>query len=98
MFDRVEFRIGRTIIRRGSVHPEPVEGLPGETKAHISLRIDKVVLARFRADGPGWQNRMKAAGLEVLNIVLPGLQRPLPVTSLIHESSVGVYIAAHKVG
>jgi len=52
-FDRAELRIGDTVIRRGRP--------PGETKAHVSLRIDKDVLARFRADGPGWQSRMNAA-------------------------------------
>ena len=52
MFDRAEIRIGDTVIRRGRP--------PGESKAHVSLRIDKDVLARFRADGPGWQSRINA--------------------------------------
>lgn len=33
----------------------------GETKELVSLRIDKDVLARFRAPGPGWQSRINAA-------------------------------------
>ena len=33
----------------------------GETKELVSLRIDKDVLARFRATGPGWQSRINAA-------------------------------------
>lgn len=57
--DRAELRIGGTVIR---ARP------PGETKAHISLRIDKGVLGRFHEDGPRWQSWMnealrKAAGL-----------------------------------
>jgi uncharacterized protein (DUF4415 family) len=40
----------------------------GSDKEQIALRIDKAVLARFRAGGPGWQTRMndalrKAVGL-----------------------------------
>ena len=30
-------------------------------KQLVSLRLDKVVLDRFRADGPGWQSRINAA-------------------------------------
>lgn len=33
----------------------------GSTKEQVALRIDKDVLARFRADGPGWQTRMNDA-------------------------------------
>lgn len=59
-FDRAEIRIGETVIRPG--RPK------GSAKHPVSLRLDKDVLARFRADGPGWQSRMnealrKAAGL-----------------------------------
>lgn len=37
-------------------------------KEQVTLRIDRVALDRFRADGPGWQTRIneavrKAAGL-----------------------------------
>ena len=28
------------------------------TKALVSLRIDKDILERFKADGPGWQSRI----------------------------------------
>ena len=60
MFDRAELRIGDTIIRRGRP--------PGSTKTQVSLRLDKDVIAAFRAQGPGWQSRMnealrKAAGV-----------------------------------
>ena len=59
-WDRAEIRIGDTVIRRGRP--------PGSAKQAVSLRLDKAVLERFRADGPGWQSRMnealrKAAGL-----------------------------------
>ena len=30
-------------------------------KEQIALRVDRDVLARFRADGPGWQTRMNEA-------------------------------------
>lgn len=53
MFDRAELRLGETVLRRGRP--------PGETKTQVSLRIDNDVLARFRADGPGWQTRMNDA-------------------------------------
>lgn len=59
-FDKATFRIGDTVIRPG--RPK------GSAKQPVSLRLDKDVVARFRADGPGWQSRMnealrKAAGL-----------------------------------
>jgi uncharacterized protein (DUF4415 family) len=43
----------------------PKRGRPkGSTKAgtkqQISLRLDKDVIARFRATGPGWQTRINA--------------------------------------
>jgi uncharacterized protein (DUF4415 family) len=30
-------------------------------KEQVALRLDRDVLAAFRADGPGWQTRMNAA-------------------------------------
>lgn len=32
----------------------------GSNKEQVALRIDKDVLARFRATGPGWQTRINA--------------------------------------
>lgn len=60
-FDRAELRIGDTIIRPG--RPKG-----SGAKQPVSLRLDKDVLAHFRATGPGWQSRInealrKAAGL-----------------------------------
>ena len=59
-FDKADFMIGNKVIRRGRP--------PGSAKAPVSLRLDKEVIDRFRAAGPGWQSRMndalrKAAGL-----------------------------------
>ena len=59
-FDKADLMIGDIVIRRGRP--------PGSAKQAISLRLDKDILERFRADGPGWQSRMnealrKAAGL-----------------------------------
>ena len=33
----------------------------GSDKEQVSLRVDKDVLERFRADGAGWQTRMNEA-------------------------------------
>jgi uncharacterized protein (DUF4415 family) len=33
----------------------------GSDKERVTLRIDKDVVARFRATGPGWQTRMNEA-------------------------------------
>lgn len=39
-----------------------VGGRPrGSDKEQVSLRLDKDILARFRADGPGWQTRINDA-------------------------------------
>lgn len=53
MFDRATFKIGDKVIRRGRP--------PGSTKRLVSLRLDKAVIERFRAGGPGWQSRINAA-------------------------------------
>ena len=34
---------------------------PGSDKERITIRVDKDVLARFRATGSGWQSRMNEA-------------------------------------
>ncbi|KQT35144.1 hypothetical protein ASG29_03210 [Sphingomonas sp. Leaf412] len=33
----------------------------GSDKEQVSLRLDRDVIARFKAGGPGWQTRMNAA-------------------------------------
>ena len=34
---------------------------PGSDKERVTIRIDRAVLERFRAGGPGWQTRMNEA-------------------------------------
>ncbi|WP_062731905.1 BrnA antitoxin family protein [Sphingobium abikonense] len=42
--------------------PKTKVGRPrGSNKEQVSLRIDKDVLERFRAGGPGWQSRINEA-------------------------------------
>jgi len=42
--------------------PKTKGGRPrGSNKEQVSLRIDKDVLERFRAGGPGWQSRINEA-------------------------------------
>jgi uncharacterized protein (DUF4415 family) len=46
--------VGRKVVRRGRP--------PGTAKKQaISIRLDRDVLAHFRAVGPGWQARINAA-------------------------------------
>jgi uncharacterized protein (DUF4415 family) len=40
--------------------PAPQPTLPS-AKEHVSLRLDRDILERFQADGPGWQERINAA-------------------------------------
>ena len=54
-FARADVYNGETLIRRGrgkQIAP---------TKTQISLRVDRDVLAAYRATGAGWQNRMNDA-------------------------------------
>lgn len=62
-WDRAEIRVGERVVRPG----RPPIGTA--TKQQVTLRLDPDVLARFRADGPGWQGRIndalrKAVGLD----------------------------------
>jgi uncharacterized protein (DUF4415 family) len=44
--------------------PEPIPAKPPSlpnAKEQVSLRIDRDVLDRFQADGPGWQDRINEA-------------------------------------
>ena len=34
--------------------------LPGDTKESISIRLDRDIVAYYRATGKGWQSRMNA--------------------------------------
>jgi uncharacterized protein (DUF4415 family) len=55
-FEKAELRYGDRVLRRGRGRP-PLDN----PKKHVSLRLDQEVVARFRADGPGWQSRINAA-------------------------------------
>lgn len=48
-------RAAATLVRNKGGRPT------GSNKEQVSLRIDRDVLARFRATGPGWQSRMNEA-------------------------------------
>ena len=45
---------GEKLVRRGG---RPKKAAP---KQAVNVRLDPDVLARFRADGPGWQSRINA--------------------------------------
>ena len=73
-FERAEIREGGKLIRAATGtytrdHDKPGRPPVGEhPKEQVSIRLDREVVARFRASGPGWQTRMnealkKAAGI-----------------------------------
>ena len=49
------------LVRPTAKPPVPLGRPRGTNKEQVALRLDKEVVARFRADGPGWQSRMNAA-------------------------------------
>lgn len=49
-FNRAEVRQGDDLIRRG--RPKAAH-----TKTLVSMRLDPDLIARLKADGPGWQSR-----------------------------------------
>jgi uncharacterized protein (DUF4415 family) len=55
-FDKAEIRHGDKVIR-------PARGRPplDRPKKLVSVRLDRDVIERFRAGGPGWQSRINAA-------------------------------------
>lgn len=53
-FDGADVKVAGKVVNRGG---RP----PGSAKEQVSLRIDKDVLERFRAGGPGWQTRINDA-------------------------------------
>jgi uncharacterized protein (DUF4415 family) len=54
-FERAAVYDGETLIRPGKPRGRPRSAAP---KKLVSLRIDPVVLAAFRATGSGWQTRI----------------------------------------
>ena len=53
-FIETDPEIVEAILRRRGAQKAP-------TKEHLSLRLDRDVLAAWRATGPGWQSRMNDA-------------------------------------
>ena len=47
--------IAAALVKRGRGRPA------GSDKEQVTLRLDREVLDRFRAGGPGWQTRMNEA-------------------------------------
>lgn len=53
-FDGADVKIAGKVVNKG--------GRPrGSNKEQVAIRIDKDVLERFRAGGPGWQTRINEA-------------------------------------
>jgi uncharacterized protein (DUF4415 family) len=53
-FAKATLMQGEAVVRR-SGRPQ------GSAKEQVTLRLDKAVLAHFRATGPGWQTRVNEA-------------------------------------
>jgi uncharacterized protein (DUF4415 family) len=60
--ERGEWRVDGKIVKRATGTfrraGRPPEG--DRPKSQVTLRLDADVLARFRAEGPGWQSRINA--------------------------------------
>ncbi len=50
----------RKVMTKPIEGPTPKAAIPG-AKGLVSLRIDQDILEHFRANGPGWQDRVNAA-------------------------------------
>lgn len=60
--DPEDFDVTVEALEQGLAERRRRGGRPrGSTKEQVSLRVDKDVLDRFRANGPGWQSRMNEA-------------------------------------
>ncbi len=53
-FERAEEYDGSRLVKRG-------RPLGSGTKISTTIRFDAEIVAKFRADGPGWQSRMNEA-------------------------------------
>jgi len=62
-FDRAEIRIGDKVVRPGRPR--------GSAKQAVSLRLDKDVLEKFKATGPGWQSRINEALRRAAGLAIP---------------------------
>jgi uncharacterized protein (DUF4415 family) len=54
MLDRAEIVKGGKVVQRGR------PPLGDQPKTAVTLRLDKTILAAYRATGPGWQSRINA--------------------------------------
>ena len=62
-FDRADVYDGEVLVRRGRGRP------PATDRKHlVSLRLDRDVIGKFKATGPGWQTRIN----EVLRLARLG--------------------------
>ena len=59
MMARADHHVGGRLVRRG----RPPKA---EAKVAVSLRLSPIVLAHFRAGGPGWQTRINAILLDAV--------------------------------
>jgi uncharacterized protein (DUF4415 family) len=54
-FDKAEFAVGGEVVQPAK---RPGRTRSGTAKKLIALRLDRDVIERFRATGPGWQSRI----------------------------------------
>lgn len=69
-FLRAEISLGSQILRPAQGHLAR-RGRPpanGQTKIATNLRLDSDVIARLKADGPGWQTRANALLRQALDL------------------------------
>src|SRR4029079_289018 len=67
-FARGVWHIGGVPMARG----RPKSANP---KEHVNMRLDRDVLAHFRAGGPGWQSRINAALRKVAKLDVPARRK-----------------------
>jgi uncharacterized protein (DUF4415 family) len=62
VFDRAEIKVGDAVVRpaNGTLTKRGRPKLE-EPKKQVTLRLDQIVIDRFREDGPGWQSRINEA-------------------------------------
>jgi uncharacterized protein (DUF4415 family) len=58
-FATAEFGVGEQVLRKASA-TYTTRGRPrsDDPKQLVSLRLDRIVLEKLRAQGPGWQSRV----------------------------------------
>jgi uncharacterized protein (DUF4415 family) len=49
-----------------ATRPKRSRGRPPSGKVKVSILIDPAIIAAFKADGPGWQNRVNDILLKVV--------------------------------